>query len=446
MIQVLQLLLSLSILVILHELGHYLTAKFFGCKVEKFYLFMDWGWGNWDGALFKKKVGETEFGVGWAPLGGYVKIAGFIDESMDTDGVEKEPEEWELRAKPAWQRLIVMLGGIVVNLLLAWVIYSMILFSWGSNYVPMDSLIDGLSFNEGGEKLGFVDGDKIVSIDGDDLREYDPLFIVSSILFEGAEKVEVFRGGEKTIVNLIPDSVNMVISNIQNYKGSIVSANYRWNVNGIHSKSPLKNTSLERGDRILTIDNIQTTFINQEARSYLMSKRNESITITFEKKKSKKIETVSFVLPNDGLLGVDIMGEYQKTKTFSFFEAIPEGLHKTKSMIKMYWGQIKTIFNPKTGGYKHVGGVISIGKMFPGQWNWMAFWSMTALLSIILAIMNLLPIPALDGGHAVIAIVEMVSGKKLPLSILMPLQVVGMIILFALLIYANGMDIVRLFN
>ena len=177
-----------------------------------------------------------------------------------------------------------------------------------------------------------------------------------------------------------------------------------------------------------------------------MSKRNESITITFEKKKTKKVETVSFVLPNDGLLGVDIMGEYQKTKTFSFFESIPEGLHKTKSMIKMYWGQIKTIFNPKTGGYKHVGGIISIGKMFPGQWNWLAFWSMTALLSIILAIMNLLPIPALDGGHAVIAIVEMVSGKKLPLSILMPLQVVGMIILFALLIYANGMDIVRLFN
>ena len=177
-----------------------------------------------------------------------------------------------------------------------------------------------------------------------------------------------------------------------------------------------------------------------------MSKRNESITITFEKKKSKKIETVSFVLPNDGLLGVDIMGGYQKTKTFSFFESIPEGFYKTKSMIKMYWGQIKTIFNPKTGGYKHVGGIISIGKMFPGQWNWLAFWSMTALLSIILAIMNLLPIPALDGGHAVIAIVEMVSGKKLPLSILMPLQVVGMIILFGLLIYANGMDIVRLFN
>ncbi len=190
MIQALQLLLSLSILVVLHEFGHYITARMFGCRVEKFYLFMDWKF-----ALWKKKIGETEFGLGWLPLGGYVKISGFIDESMDSDGLESDPEPWELRAKPAWQRLIVMLGGIIVNILLAWLIYSMVLFSWGEEYIPVEKLTHGLSFNEGGKKLGFQDGDLLVSIDGVRLVEFDNMMLMSSILFEGAKSVLVNRGG-----------------------------------------------------------------------------------------------------------------------------------------------------------------------------------------------------------------------------------------------------------
>ena len=445
MIQIFQLLLSLSILVILHEFGHYLAARFFGCRVEKFYLFMDWGIGSWSGAIFKKQVGDTEFGVGWAPLGGYVKISGFIDESMDSDGAESEPREWELRSKPAWQRLIVMLGGVVVNIILAWFIYSMILLCWGQNYIPMENLVDGFSFNEGGEKLGFVDGDKIMAIDNVPVLEYDPMFILSSVLFEGAENVMVLRGLNTVSINLNPDSVNSVISNLQNYKGNLIDANYRWIVSGVSTNSPLKEAGLEAGDRIIQVGNLKTEFVNLESREYVRSFSGETMVLIV-KKASGEIKELSCIVPKDGVLGVYYIESYSDSKSFSLIESVPAGLKKTQNMIKMYWGQVKTIFNPKTGGYKHVGGLISIGKLFSSSWDWFSFWSMTALLSIILAIMNLLPIPALDGGHAVIAIIEMVSGKKLPLSILMPLQIVGMVLLFILLIYANGMDIVRLFN
>ena len=446
MIQVFQLLLSLSILVVLHELGHYLAAKYFGCRVEKFYLFMDWGIGGWDGALFKKKIGETEFGVGWAPLGGYVKISGFIDESLDDSGVESEPESWELRAKPAWQRLIVMLGGIFINLVLAWAIYSFVLFGWGERFIPMKNLVDGFSFNEGGELLGFVDGDKITKIDGVMLTDYDPMFVISSVLFEGASVVSVKRNNINVDVNIESSSVNKVISNMQQYEGDLISPNYRWVVDEIFSESPLKDSALKPGDCIVSINNEETPFINSNSRNLLQSNSGKEVVIGFKKNNSSDTEYTTVLVPESGLLGVGVMGNYFENRSYSFLKSIPAGLNKTLSMIKMYWGQVKTIFNPSTGGYKHVGGVISIGKMFPGNWNWLAFWSMTALLSIILAIMNLLPIPALDGGHAVIALIEMFSGKKLPLSVLMPLQITGMVILFAILIYANGMDIFRLLN
>ena len=439
MIQAIQLLLSLSILVVLHEFGHYITAKMFGCRVEKFYLFMDWKF-----SLFKKKIGETEFGVGWLPLGGYVKISGIIDESLDLNGIESEPKPWELRAKPAWQRLIVMLGGIIVNILLAWFIYSMILFTYGEKYTPMSSLKDGFSFNEGGELLGFVDGDIITSIDGEELLEYDPTQILS-IIFNNVKEVGVIRDGRRRLVKIKKENTNEVISNITNYSGNLIEPNTRWVVGGFLPKSVAQKNGLLKGDRIISINNIKTPFFNSDINDYLKSQANKNILLVVER--DDNIEELNIPLLGDGALGVFAsQEEYQKLRSYSFLGSIPAGLKKTNATIKMYWGQVKTIFNPQTGGYKHVGGVITIGKLFPNEWNWFWFWSITALLSIILAIMNLLPIPALDGGHAVIAIVEMVSGKKIPISVLMPLQVAGMIILFALLIYANGMDVVRLFN
>ena len=375
-----------------------------------------------------------------------MKISGFIDESLDSGGVESEPENWELRAKPAWQRLIVMLGGIFINLVLAWIIYSFVLFGWGERFIPMKNLVDGFSFNEGGEMLGFVDGDKITKIDGVELTDYDPMFVISSILFEGASVVSVTRNNRSLDVNIESSNVNKVISNMQQYEGNLISPNYKWVVDEVFSDSPLKNSNLKPGDCIVSINNEKTPFINSYSRNLLQSNSGKEVVIGFKKNNSKDTEYTTVLVPESGLLGVGVMGNYFQNRSYSFLKSIPAGLNKTLSMIKMYWGQVKTIFNPSTGGYKHVGGVISIGKMFPGEWNWLAFWSMTALLSIILAIMNLLPIPALDGGHAVIAVIEMFSGKKLPLSVLMPIQVAGMVILFALLIYANGMDIFRLLN
>ena len=443
MIQTLQLLLSLSILVVLHEFGHYITAKMFGCKVEKFYLFMDWNF-----ALFKKKIGETEFGVGWLPLGGYVKIAGFIDESMDSTGMESVPEPWELRAKPAWQRLIVMLGGIVVNLLLAWLIYSMILFCWGDTYTPMSKLVDGISFNEDGEKLGFRDGDVLISVDGVEVLEFDQMMLLSSILFEGAENIVVRRGGNEIPILINANLVNEIISDLDVSKGPLLSPNFRWVVDSFLSSSIAERAGVAVGDRILAINDFETEFYNASSVvNYLGSKAGENITLMVERSFTKEIVLIDLVLGADGFLGIiPATKEYAESRSYSFFPSFIAGWEKSVDTIKMYWGQLKTIFNPSTGGYKHVGGVISIGKMFPGEWNWLVFWSMTALLSIILAIMNLLPIPALDGGHALIAIIEMITGKKMPIKILMPLQIGGMVILFALLIYANGMDIIRLFN
>tara|TARA_B100000902_G_C27316685_1_gene921762 strand:+ start:3095 stop:4423 length:1329 start_codon:yes stop_codon:yes gene_type:complete len=442
MIQAIQLLLSLSILVVLHEFGHYITAKLFGCRVEKFYLFMDWKF-----ALFKKKIGETEFGLGWLPLGGYVKIAGFIDESMDAKGMESEPEKWELRAKPAWQRLIVMLGGIIVNILLAWFIYSMILFSWGEEYTPTSGLKNGVSFNSAGEKLGFQDGDLILSIDDVDIVEFDAMMIMSTILFEGAKKVVVKRRGEEKTINLDGELVKNIIRDLKAEDGPLILPNYEWVVGSLHEDSNLKKDGLKPGDQLLAIDDIEARFLNHKAIDYLKKSKGKIVMLTVKKDFTNNIEKFKTIVNQDGKLGFNYsFEEYTKIRSFSFFSCFGAGWSKTVDMTKMYWGQLKTIFNPTTGGYKHVGGVISIGKMFPDNWNWFVFWSMTALLSIILAIMNLLPIPALDGGHALIAVVEMVSGKKLPISILMPLQFAGMILLFALLIYANGMDVVRLFN
>ena len=440
MIQFLQLILSLAILVVLHEFGHYITAKFFGCRVEKFYLFMDWKF-----ALFKKKIGETEFGVGWLPLGGYVKIAGFVDESMDDEGLESPPQPWELRSKPAWQRLIVMLGGIIVNILLAWFIYSMILFSWGESYLPVENIRDGFSFNEGFEKLGFVDGDQLLSIDGVDLFEYDGQMVVSSILFDGAKNVVVKRGDKIVSVQIDPDSVNNIINNIQIYSGALITPNIRWVVGEFLPNSVGERAGLIKNDRIIAINDFKVDFFTSDVTSYLQSLAGQQITLTIERG-SDWIKELDMVLGEDGMVGVVPSRVGYERRSYSFLKAIPAGFKKTQNTIAIYWGQVKTIFNPKTGGYKHVGGVISIGKLFPGEWNWLHFWSMTAFLSIILGVMNLLPIPALDGGHALIAVLEMLSRRKIPLKVLMPLQVVGMILLFAILIYANGMDVIRLFN
>ena len=327
------------------------------------------------------------------------------------------------------------------------IIYSMVLFSWGEEYIPVEKLTHGLSFNEGGKKLGFQDGDLLVSIDGVRLVEFDNMMLMSSILFEGAKSVLVNRGGEDVLISIDNLLINDIISNLGPSSGPLLSPNFEWIIGEFVKGSVAERAGLKRGDQILAINDLETPFFNSVARDYLRSQAGQTITVVVQRGFGGRVENVPVELGEDGFLGLSpLMDKYFDSREYSFLSSFSGGLNKTINMVNMYWGQMKTIFNPKTGGYKHVGGVISIGKMFPGEWNWLVFWSMTALLSIILAIMNLLPIPALDGGHALIAITEILTGKKLPLRVLMPLQVAGMIVLFALLIYANGMDIVRLFN
>ena len=461
-IQIIQLLLSLSILVVLHEFGHYATAKFFGCRVEKFYLFMDWKF-----ALFKKKIGETEFGIGWLPLGGYVKIAGFIDESMDTKGVETAPQPWELRAKPAWQRLIVMLGGIFVNVVLAWFIYSMSFFILGKNTLPIENLKDGFTFNSSAEKLGFQDNDIIVSVDNKQLKNYSSL-ISSNILFGSTKKVVVERMGRKVTITINQDSINSIIKNDLSRESAngppFIQPNFRWEVGGFANN--YKGEGLMIGDRFLAIDTIKTDFISvgetgllnnhrENLTNHIRSFNGSSIGVTVERRGQR----FDLFLPVDstGKIGVYhniqnvkqgeiiINSPYYEKNPIGLFSAFKEGAYRTNDVIKMYVGQVVLIFSPSTGGYKHVGGVDTIRKLFPKTWDWANFWALTAFLSIILAVMNLLPIPALDGGHALIAFGEMVTGRKLPIKVLMPLQIAGMVILFALMIYANGMDLLSYF-
>lgn len=448
MIQALQLLLSLSLLVTLHELGHYIAAKAFGCKVEKFYLFIDWNF-----ALFKKKIGETEYGIGWLPLGGYVKIAGIIDESLDTSGLEKDPEPWELRAKPAWQRLIVFLGGVTVNFILAFFIYSLSLVYWGETYLPNDKLKNGVVVNTAGTELGFLDGDKLVSIDGVQVIDFDIAEIMNSILFQGAEEIIVDRGGDNITLRVTKDKINTIIKNLQEYnkEGLIMAPANPWTITGFASDSTLaESVGLLIGDRITSINKRPTPYNSPSSRLHLRSLANQNIKLGVSRVGLDTIFEFSLGERSEIMLGITgpptFNREDLERKDYSLLSCFPAGWNKTTDMVSSYLGQLKVIFNPKSHGYKHVGGVISIGKMFPESWNWEVFWNMTAILSIILAIMNLLPIPALDGGHALIAIGEMITGKKIPIKILEYLQVIGMVMLFTLLIYANGMDVVRLFN
>jgi regulator of sigma E protease len=424
----------------------------FGCRVEKFYLFMDWPY-----ALFKKKIGETEFGIGCAPLGGYVKIAGFVDESMDTDGVETDPEPWELRGKPAWQRLIVMLGGIIVNIVLAWFIYSMIAFSVGEKHIPIDSFKDGFSFSEDMKRLGFQDGDRFIAIDGKELVEYDFEKILTSILFGNVENVVVARRDndgnfgterESTII-LNQDAISDVVNNLCGLNAEPqppLMPNVPFVISGFLEESVAKEGGVEVGDRIVAINDSMMPFFNLNTTNYLLSNAEKNITLHVERNGEEK--TIDCTLKENGLLGVvpPVAVNYEQITHYSFFGSFKYGVSKTKKTISNYWQTVKAMFSPSTGTYKCMGGMISIGSMFPEDWNWLDFWSMTAFLSIILAVMNLLPIPALDGGHALIAIGEMLTGKKLPIKVLMPLQIIGMIILLMLMVYANGMDVLRLFN
>lgn len=442
LIKALQLILSLSILVVLHELGHFLPAKYFKTKVEKFYLFFD----PWFSVL-KKKIGDTEYGVGWLPLGGYVKIAGMIDESMDKEQMKKPPQDWEFRAKPAWQRLIIMVGGVVVNLLLGVFIYSMTLYTYGDKYLSNENLVDGVwCVDNLSSELGFQNGDKILRVDGNQVERF------SSILEKmlGAQSVTINRqGGEMNVI--LPD--NFIEKLIDNEKSMLFYPRVPAIISSFIENSNCEAAGFLPLDQIIDINGVEIKY-HDEVSAVLSNFKDSTVLIKVLRDGDETELTTS--VNSDGtigyypaLLSLNQLEEYQvyemTSQTYSLLASFPAGLNKAIDKLSGYIDQFKLILNPDSGAYKGVGGFGAIGSLFPAQWDWERFWNLTAFLSLMLAFLNILPIPALDGGHVVFLLYEIVVGRPAPEKFMENAQVVGMLILLALVVYANGNDIIKLF-
>ncbi|SNR24517.1 RIP metalloprotease RseP [Flavobacterium sp. ov086] len=434
-----QFLLSLSLLIILHELGHFIPAKLFKTRVEKFYLFFDVKY-----SLLKKKIGETEYGIGWLPLGGYVKISGMIDESMDKEQMALPPQPWEFRSKPAWQRLIIMLGGVTVNFILAFIIYIGMAFAYGDTYIANADLKDGVFIeNPAMIKAGFKTGDKLISIDGKKVENYDSSLNMNIIM---AKQVLIERNGQQETISIPNDFVDQLS---KQEKGLLVSIRVPFAIGKVDDASP--NQNLKAKDLILSLNGEKVKYFD-EAKAILSN--NKGKTIPAVVLRDLKETPITVKVSAKGTLGVvaggldmkslEKLGYYKiSTKNYSFFESIPVGLEKGKDQLVSYGKQLKMIFNPETKAYKQVGGFAAIFNIFPNSWSWETFWSITALLSIMLGVMNLLPIPALDGGHVMFLLYEIISGRKPSDKFLENAQMVGFVLLIALLLFANGNDIYK---
>lgn len=434
-----QLILSLSILVIIHELGHYLTAKWFKCRVEKFYLFFD----PWF-SLFKKKVGETEYGVGWLPLGGYVKIAGMIDESMDKEQMKKPAEPWEFRSKPAWQRLIIMVAGVTMNILLAFLIYSMILLVWGEKKVPVSSMKYGLAFRDSLMfDLGFKNGDKILAVNNQPVEDYTD--IVKKLIL--GNEVNIERDGKLETVTLPVDLIGKLVEKKRS-RMPLLEPRIPVIVDEVADSSNAYRAGLRSGDQIIAVNGVPAFFFD-ELKNVLEKSKEQTIQVGVVR--GADTLALSTNVTKDGTIGfypvsaisdLDSMGILKLHITkYSVLQAFPAGVKMAGEQLQFYIDQFKKILSPETGAYKGVGGFKAMGSIFPDSgWDWETFWRITAFFSIVLAFMNLLPIPALDGGHVMFTLYEMVSGRKPSDKFLEYAQIVGMVILFGLLIYANGND------
>ena len=431
LIKAVQFLLSLSIIVVLHELGHFIPAKFFKTKVEKFYLFFDWPY-----SLVKKKIGETVYGIGLIPLGGYVKIAGMIDESMDTEHLEKEPEPWEYRSKPAWQRLVIISGGIIVNLILGFAIYMMVAFVWGKTVLTNENLPAGFEVAEVMKSYGFNDGDKILKVNGDDIEN---VIDINKFLFLrdiNSVTVERYNGSKENIS--IPENIGTIMfeNGAMNAFVPLVPAV----IDSIVPDSPAYNASLVKGDKIIKVNG--NDIIKWQDFTELV-KLNTSSNISVEIERGGDVISKLIPLNEDKKIGVSVLlPKIVPTKIeYSFFESINEGYQMAYWTLKDYIGQFKYVFTKK--GASQLGGFGAIGSLFPATWNWKGFWETTALISIILAFMNALPIPALDGGHAMFLFYEMLTGRKPNDKIVGYAQMLGFFLLIALVLFANGNDLYR---
>lgn len=439
LIRALQLILSLSLLVIVHEGGHFFFARLFKIRVEKFYIFFD----PWFSLFkYKPKNSDTEYGVGWLPLGGYCKISGMIDESMDTEQMKQPAQPWEFRSKPAWQRLLVMIGGVLMNFLLALFIYSMILFTWGDSYVALKDMTYGMKFNETAKEIGFRDGDILKSADGKELVKFD-MDMLRSIV--EAREVTVLRDG-KDVEILMPELSLLDVAK----EDPLFVATFRPNVvDSVIPGGGFAQAGIQNGDSLIAFNGTPLTSWNEfmdemgklEVQAELDKKKSAVFSLVYSRNGLRDTVNVT----TDSQFKVNALGgllDYKATNlTYGFFESFPAGITLGVNTLKGYVNDMKYVFTKE--GAKSVGGFGTIGSIFPKVWDWQRFWEMTAFLSIILAFMNILPIPALDGGHVLFLLYEIIARRKPSDKFLEYAQMVGMFLLFGLLIWANFNDILR---
>ena len=452
LIRLLQFMLAIGLLVLLHEGGHFFFAKLFGVRVDKFYLFFDPSIWKWDGSLFKfkPKGSDTQYGVGWLPLGGYCKIAGMIDESFDTEQMKQPEQPWEFRAKPAWQRLLIMIGGVLVNFLLALFIYSMILFHWGDTYIPVKDMTLGMKFNTEAKALGFEDGDILIGTDKGEFKDF------SADLYRDlseAYSVDLIRDGKKMTLKL-PGNLNLL--GMLKAEPSFVRPLIPAEVDSVMADSPAASIGLQKGDKIVAINDKAIDSYNEFTDQ--LGILEDMMTAALTKEDSLKVRTATIVFDRDALkdtatvvltpelkLGFyvkSLAGLYEPyTREYGFFESIPAGIKYGWNVLAGYVGDMKYVFT--ADGAKSLGGFGAIGSLFPPMWDWYLFWKMTAFLSIILAFMNILPIPALDGGHVLFLVYEMITRRKPSETFMIRAEYVGFGILILLMVVANLNDILR---
>ena len=437
LIKICQFFLCFTILIGIHELGHFLMARVFRIRVEKFYIFFD----PWF-SIFKFRRGHTEYGLGWLPLGGYCKIAGMIDESMDKEYQNREPQPWEFRSKPAWKRFLVMIAGVVMNVLLAVGIYIGICYAWGDAYFSNQDAKWGYNFNEAAHELGFRDGDRFVTIDGEEVDNVSEI-LNALIITEGDRTVVVERDGRQVILTL-PLEELIAMRREKGYE-NFISLPQPFVIDSVAAPGA---AALHKGDEIVGIASRRTgdsceNMDYNDYRAYLELHAGDTVTLAVLRGGSRM--SLDVPVSEEGKLGVIRAAYPLRTRQYSFWEAIPAGIRKTGEVISSYWEQLKMIVQPKTKMYEELGGFIAIGSIFPSTWDWQDFWMKTAFLSIILAVMNILPIPGLDGGHAIFTFWEMITRRKVSDKVLEAAQYVGLIIILFLLLYANGNDIYRFF-
>jgi len=438
-IKVLQFILSFSILVVLHELGHFLPARWFKCRVEKFYLFFN----PWF-SLFKKKIGDTEYGLGWIPFGGYVKISGMIDESMDKDQLNQPAQPWEFRSKPAWQRLIIMLGGVTVNVLLAFTIFIMIMWTWGDKYIPAANLKYGVYADSLARKIGIRDGDKIIAVAGKPVERIG--MTGSDIIMNEAKTLTIDRGGDTIKIGVPAGFINQLN---KNRLGGFTYVRIPLIVDSISPDTKILEGTVQKGDTLIAFNGKPVKF-NFDVKESPDSLAGKKVRMSFLRKGKDTINVVT-AFNAKGTNGVwyknaeKVLGTTQID--YTLLQAIPAGIRKSGQILSNYIRNLKLLFTSKEVKVQDsLGSVVSITNIFPPIWDWQSFWTLTAVFSILLAFMNVLPIPALDGGHALFTLVEMITGRKPSDKFIEYAQMAGMILLFGLMAYALGLDIFRLFK